>query len=309
MGMEWLPSLLVGVGTLAGLWLILDFSPVEGLHRFRRSPTLKRHLLEVQGKRQENFVQAQFRLARETLEITGRRDAYPRYFRRAVLLGILGAGAGMALLNPLMAAVLAAAGLLAPMLAVQLSAASFQTDGRAVMYTALSLVTGAFERTGDPVTAVRESVKYMDEPMQSVFRDFLHRYRQDSSVAHAMAAIRGRLDQRVWQEWCDAMLQCYDDPGRAGLLREIVQNCGRQNSIQTELASILKQPHRDIIRMVLLVVLPVPLLCLPAYTRQILLGTWQGKLSLGAVAAAALYAVYRGVHASRPLDMEKAAGL
>lgn len=298
-------------GLAAGLWMIFDIHPADCIRAlWTRPQTLRQRLLEIQGIRRENFVQKQFRLARETLEMTGRAESYRRYRQLAILFAVIGAGLGAVMLNPFVAAVLALAGLLGPLFAVQASASSFQLAGRADMYAAMSLVTSAVDRTGDPVTAVEENIRHMGAPMQAIFKEFQRRYNLDSSVPAAVAAIRSLMDQDVWRAWCDALLQCYNDPSRVGALREITQTCARQNSIQVELASILKKPFRDVRLMIAIVALPIPAMCLifPA-TMQILFGTLQGKIAVAAVAAAVLHAAYRAVRAARPLELGKAAGL
>lgn len=303
--------ILMVAALLAGSCLVFNLSPLAFIRaRLARPQTLKQRLLEIQGKRQENFIQKQFRLARETLEMTGRAGEYRRYQVLAILFAAAGASVGIVMLNPFAAAVLALAGLLAPLFAVQMTAASFQIEGRADMYSAMSLVTSAVDRTGDPVTAINENIRHMGTPMQVIFKEFQRRYNLDSSVPEAVAAIRNRLDQGIWKNWCDTLLQCYNDPGRIGALREITQTCARQNSIQVELASILKRPFRDMCRMIAIVVLPIPAMCiLFQTTTQILFCTLQGKIALAVIVAAVLHGVYRSVRAARPLELGKVAGL
>ena len=117
--------LFVAAAFCAGLFLLLGINPAKAVKRLlprRRKPTFRESLLAIQGLQKQNFLSKQFARTNAVLRMTGRAEQAQKYMRLSVLLAVFGAGLGIVLLNPPLAAVLALSGLLAPQFAVQMSA-------------------------------------------------------------------------------------------------------------------------------------------------------------------------------------------
>ena len=300
----------MAVAFCAGLFLLLGVNPVNlAKHLFhRRAPTFEDHLLAVRGVSRSNFLQMQFARTDEILRITGRGKKIGRYKRLSVLFAVIGAGVGVLLLNPLLAAVLALFGLLIPHFTVQTSLFRFQKESRDELFTALSLVTSSYARTGNLEWAVEENISHIHPPVESVFAEFLRQCRVvDPSVSRALTKVRGMIDQDIWREWCDAMQLCIVNPTQQKMLHGIVEKCGRQNRAQNELDSLLPRPLQQMFVVMAMALSNIPVLCfLFGDFKTILFQSIQGKCALAVMAGAVLFSVYKAVHAARPVTYGKA---
>ena len=300
----------MAVALCAGLFLLLNLNLsdlLKSVFAHRRKESLKTRLLATQGLKRQSFLEKQFFKTHEVLRITGREAKIPFYRRLSVLLAVLGAAVGILTFNPPLTLVLALAGLLIPQFTVQMSAARFQKESREELFTALSLVTSSYERTGNLVWAVEENIEHIHPPVDAVFSEFLRQCRVvDPSVPHALNHVSGMLDNAIWREWCDSMQLCIQNPAQKNILRAIVEKSGRQNRIQNELDSLLPHPMQQTMLVMSMALINIPIVCfLFSDFAGILFHTIQGKCGLAVIAAAVLFAVYKAIHAARPVEYGK----
>lgn len=299
-------SVFMAAAFCAGLFLWLGIRPARAVKRLlsrRRKPTFRESLLAVQGLRKQGFLSKQFARTDAVLRMTGRAEQAGKYMRLSVLLAVLGAGAGIVLLNPPLAAVLALSGLLGPQFAVQMSAFHYQRESREELYTALSIVSSSYERTGNLMWSVEENIGHIHPPVDAVFSEFLRQCRVvDPSVPRALSVVRGMMDNDIWREWCDDMLLCVSNPSERHILRGVVEKCGRQNSAQNELDALLPRPFQQMLIVMGISLVNIPVVCFMfGDFKTVLFQTVQGKCGLAVMAAAVLFAVYKGVRAARPV--------
>lgn len=304
-------SVFITVALCAGLFLLFGFDPrhfAGAVFARHRRESFKTCLLAAQGIKRQNFLAKQFTKTDEVLRITGREKKIPYYRRLSVILAVLGAVVGILTLNPPLALVLAFAGLLIPQFVVQMSAARFHKESREEMFTALSLVTSSYERTENLVSSVEENIAHIHPPVDAVFTEFLRQCQMvDPSVPHALSHMRGMLDNAIWREWCNAMRLCIANPAQRNILHSIVEKSGRQNRIQNELDSLLPRPMQQMLLVMGMALINIPIVCfLFSDFAGILIHTVQGKCGLAVMAAAVLFAVYKAVHAARPVEYRKA---
>lgn len=122
----------------------------------KKVPYLKREILEVQ----------------DILEATGRENQFPLLCTVAFILFAVGAAVAVTMGNFYMVPVLACGFLLIPFWYIKLTAHSFKKDVSEELETALSIITTSYLRNEDILTAVEESVPYLNPPVQTVFLEF-----------------------------------------------------------------------------------------------------------------------------------------
>ena len=120
----------------------------------KKVPYLKREILEVQG----------------ILESTGREKQFPMLCTAAFVLFAFGAAAAVMMGNFYMVPVLACGFLLIPFWYIKLTAHTYKKDISEELETALSIITTSYLRNEDILTAVEESVPYLNPPVQTVFQ-------------------------------------------------------------------------------------------------------------------------------------------
>lgn len=99
-----------------------------------------------------------------------------------------------------------------PVLVCELTAHHYKRDVSAELETALSVITTAYLRTEDIVTAVEENISYLNPPVSEVFGAFLMHVRMvDPVIDAALHTMKRRIDNEVFGEWCDALSDCQRD--------------------------------------------------------------------------------------------------
>jgi hypothetical protein len=104
------------------------------------------------------------------------------------------------------------------------------------------------------------------------------------------------------------MQLCVANPSERRILRGIVEKCGRQNRVQNELDALLPRPFQEMLIVMAISLVNIPVVCFMfGDFTTVLFQTIQGKCGLAVMAAAVLFAVYKAVHAARPVEAGKAA--
>ena len=112
---------------------------------------------------------------------------------------------------------------------VKLTANHYKRDVSAELETALSVITTAYLRTEDIVTAVEENIAYLNPPVFRVFQDFLIQIKMvNPDVQAALRILRGRIDNEVFREWCDAVSDCQHDRSLKTTLPPIVSKLSQR---------------------------------------------------------------------------------
>jgi hypothetical protein len=157
--------------------------------------------------------------------------------------------------------VLAVGMMCVPFWYIKLTAGHFKKDVAAELETALSIITTAYLRSEDFLTAVEENINYLNQPVCGVFWNFLNRVeRVDPDVDAALVELRGSIDNEVFREWCDAVMVCQYDRGLKTTLTPIVAKLSDMRIVNGELENLVFGPRKEFITMAALVVLNVPLL-------------------------------------------------
>jgi hypothetical protein len=144
---------------------------------------------------------------------------------------------------------------------VKLTASHFKKDIAAELETALSIITTADLRNEDILTAVEENLPYLNPPVLSVFQGFVSRVRLvDPDVTAALHDVKVKIDNAVFQEWCDALIACQHDRSLKTTLTPIVSKLSDMRVVNGELETMVFEPRKEFIVMVILVIGNIPLL-------------------------------------------------
>ena len=167
-------QLLACAGMIVGVFLLLEMKPVEftdSLFGFLLNPkrSLREDIRESSGRKKSGILRRELKEAQNILQMTGRGNRFS--FICAVALALFCAGGSIAiLLGFFPGSVMAVGFLFLPFWYVKLTANHYKRDVSAELETALSVITTAYLRTEDIVTAVEENTAYLNPPVSRVFR-------------------------------------------------------------------------------------------------------------------------------------------
>ena len=158
-------QLLACAGMIVGAFLLLDLKPVEftdGLFAFLLRPkgSIREDIKASTGRRKTGPLRREIEEAQAVLQMTGRGSRFSFVCAASLALFSLGGSAAILLGNFFLAPVMAVGFMFLPFWYVKLTANHYKRDISAELETALSVVTTAYLRTEDIVTAVEENVGY-----------------------------------------------------------------------------------------------------------------------------------------------------
>ncbi|MDF2686439.1 MAG: hypothetical protein K0S55_1621, partial [Clostridia bacterium] len=127
--------------------------------------------------------------------------------------------------------------------------------------TGLSIITTSYIRSDDILSAVTENITYLKPPVNAIFKSFLGDATViNSDVKHALSKLKDKIDNRIFKEWVDTVIQCQDDRILKGSLLPVVAKLSDVRIVNNELKTMLYEPRKEYYMMVALVVGNIPLL-------------------------------------------------
>lgn len=258
--------LIACAGLIVGAFLLLGLSPLEftdSLFGFltRKNKSIRSQINEAAHRKKLSFFRREISEVQEILAITGRSSRFSLICAASLLF--LAAGASLAILmgNMFLVPVLAVGMMFIPFWYIRLTATHYKKNIAAELETALSIITTAYLRNEDILTAVQESLPYLNPPVQGVFAGFLTQVKLiDPDVDAALHAMKPKIDNDVFHEWCDAISACQYDRSLKTTLTPIVSKLSDMRIVNAELEYLVFEPRKEFIIMALLVVGNVPIM-------------------------------------------------
>ena len=305
-------QLLACAGMIAGAFLILGLRPVEftdSLFAILLNPkrSIREDIRESSGRKKTGIFRRELLEAQSVLEMTGRGNRFSMVCAVALALFCLGGSLAILLGNYFLAPVMAVGFLFLPFWYVKLTASHYKRDVSEELETALSVITTAYLRTEDIVTAVEENIAYLNPPVSKVFREFLMQVRLvNPDMEAALRAMRGRIDNEVFREWCDALSDCQNDRSLKTTLTPIVAKLSDMRNVNAELEYLLTEPRKEFLIMVIFVIGNIPLMyLLNKDWYDVLMHTPLGQIILSVTAAVIFVSAGFVVKLTRPIEYRR----
>ena len=205
------------------------------------------------------------------LKMTGREDKIPVVFIICGVFAISGAVLAALFDNAYMIPPLAIGMMFIPVWYIRLTASHYKKDVSEELETALSIITTAYIRNEDIVTAVEENI-----------------------------------DNDVFHEWCDALLLCQQDRGLKTTLSPIVAKLSDIRVVNSELELLLAEPRKEFIIMAILVAANIPIMYfLNKDWYNVLMHTAVGKMVLALDISAIFISSAFVVKLTRPIEFRR----
>ncbi|MEG1577789.1 MAG: hypothetical protein RR336_03380, partial [Oscillospiraceae bacterium] len=285
----------------------MDFT--QGIfQRLTSAPrSIRAEINETTRRKKKSFLRREMEDAQTILKATGKEARFPVICAVSLLLFAIGAAIAIVMGNFFLVPVMAVGMMFLPFWYVKLTAGHFKKDVSAELETALSIITTAYLRSEDFLTAVGENISYLNQPVCGVFQSFLTRVRNiDPNMDAALAELRGSIDNEVFREWCDAVIACQYDRGLKTTLTPIVAKLSDMRVVNGELENLVFGPRKEFITMAALVVLNIPLLkFINADWYAALMHTIPGQIVLAVCAAAIFISFAFVVKLTQPIEYRR----
>ncbi len=293
---------------IVGVFRLLDIRFTDLFRDFINKPqSIRTQIDEATNRKKKRFIVRQIEEVSEIMRLTDREDKIPVVFIACAVFAIAGAIIASLFDNVFLIPVLGIGMMCLPVWYVKLTASHFKKDISEELETALSVISSAYIRNEDIVTAVEENVHYLNPPIKNVFTDFLVQLKLiDSDVVKAIEGLKTKIDNDVFHEWCDALIQCQSDRNLKSTLTPIVTKLSDVRTVNTELELMLAEPRKEFIIMAMLVVATIPILYfLNKDWYEVLMHTGIGKIVLAVDFAAIFICGAFVVKLTRPIEFRR----
>ena len=305
-------QLVACIGMIAGFFILLGISPMAFtgavFERFTDRPkSLKDEVGEFTKRRKPSYLRREITEVQAILKVTGREKRFPMLCAAALLLFCVGASIAIVIGNFFLVPVMAAGSMMLPFWWVKLTAGHFKKDVAAELETALSIVTTAYLRSEDILTAVEENMDYLNQPVLSVFRGFISRIKLvNPDVTAALHDMKAQIDNPVFREWCDALIACQYDRSLKTTLTPIVTKLSDMRVVNGELENLVFEPRKEFVIMQVLLVGNIPLMYfLNQDWYNILMHTPLGQVILTVCAAAIFISTAFVIKLTQPIEYRR----
>lgn len=304
--------LIACIGLIAGAFFILELSPLEftdGLFGFltRKNKSIRAEINEAAQRKKLTFFRREIAEVREILRLTGRSSRFSMICAASLLLFAVGAAIAILLENVFLVPVLAVGLMFLPFWYVRLTAAHYKNSVAAELETALSIITSAYLRNEDILTAVDESIQYLNPPVRSVFAEFLTQVKLiNPDVEAALHAMKPKIENEVFHEWCDAIAACQYDRSLKTTLTPIVSKLSDMRIVNADLEYLVSEPRKEFIIMAMMVAGNIPVMYfLNKSWYHTLMHTVVGQIILAVCAAAIFISAARVIRLTRPIEYRR----
>ena len=241
------------------------------------------------------------------LEMTGRIRMFPLVCAASLLCFIGGATFAVMLGNMFLVPVMATGMMFVPFWYVKLMANSFKKEINSELETALSIITTAYLRCEDIITAVDENLEYLNPPAKVVFADFLSQVRLiNPDIDAALRVMKTRIDNDVFREWVDAITACQHDRSLKTTLTPVVAKLSDIRVVNAELDYLIFEPRKEFITMLILVLANIPLMYfLNKDWYETLMHTLLGNVILAITAAVIFISTAFVLKLTKPIEYKR----
>ncbi|MDF1493793.1 type II secretion system F family protein [Caproiciproducens sp. CPB-2] len=305
-------QLIACVGMTAGAFLLFQISPMQftdGLFRFltRKPKNIRDEINEVTKRKKRSFLRREIIETQKVLAMTGQSERFPMVCMVSLLLFVLGVCVAILMQNGFLIPVLALGLMLLPFWQIRLTSVHYRRNVAAELETALSIITTAYLRHEDILTAVEENIDYLNPPVRRVFAEFLTRLKLvDPDVETAIEDMKPKIQNDVFHEWCDAISSCQYDRNLKTTLTPIVNNLSDTRTVNAELDYLVAEPRKEFAMMVLLVIGNIPILYfLNKDWYAALMFTPVGQGTLAVCAAVIFFSVARVIRLTKPIEYKR----
>lgn len=195
-----------------------------------------------------------------SLAAMGRENKFALVICASLVLFAAGAVLGVLVKNVFLAPTFAAFLAAIPFVYVRNSLSHYEKHVAEELETSLSIITTSYARSGNLIAAVQENIGYIKPPLKEHFSSFLGDVSFIADTKQAIRNLRAKVDDDIFREWCDALIQCQDDSNLKDTLQPIVDKLTDVRIVNSELQAMMASARMEYYTMVGLVVGNVPLL-------------------------------------------------
>lgn len=237
----------------------------------------------LRGNKKQHPIYKKLIRMKTALAVTGKSKQFTLVCCASLVLFAGGAILSILIDNLFLLPVLSIAFALLPFFYTTSTLSYYEKHTKEELETTLSIISTSYIRSDDIVSAVSENIKYIKPPLREVFQAFVgDAVAVSSNTKRALMNLKDKVDDDIFAEWCDTLIQCQDDRTLKDTLLPIVAKLTDVRIVNSELKTMLSSVRNEYWMMVALVAGNIPLLYfLNRNWFETLMFTTPGKIVLG----------------------------
>ena len=251
--------LVIGIGILFGLTperVTTDLLSVITPH-----DTLREQSRSLRENKKRHSIYEKLMKIKTALTVTGKAKQFSLICFLSVVLFVIGILLSVAIKNLFLLPTISIALALVPFIYTTNILSLYERTTKEELETTLSIISTSYIRNDDIVYAVQENIEYIKPPIKDVFKSFeTEATLVSSDIKKALHHLKRKIDDEIFREWCDALIQCQDDRTLKDTLLPIVSKLTDVRVINNELKTMLQSAKNEYWMMVLLLISNIPIL-------------------------------------------------
>lgn len=300
-------AVLMSGGIIVLLGLTPDRITEDIMSLLSRNRSLKYMAEQAQGKIKQGKMQKMINNVKNALEATHSESK----FSLLITASLIGVCAGFLLAavlqNLLLIPVFSGICVILPYAYVNVLLVNYNKQISEELETALSIITTNYVSNDDIIFAVEQSIDYINPPVQQAFRKFLTQTKLiNSNVKLAIEQLKGEINNEVFHEWCDSLIECQDNITLKKTLQPITARLSDIRIVNAELRNMLISPRREHIMMVFILLANYPILYfLNAEWFSVLINTFVGQIVNSIVVTVIIVTVALAYKFTQPIQFKR----
>lgn len=237
----------------------------------------------MRGNKKKHPIYKKLIRMKTALSVTGKSKQFTLVCCAALILFAGGAILSVLINNIFLLPVLSVAFALLPFFYTTSTLSYYEKHTKEELETTLSIISTSYIRSDDILSAVNENLAYIKPPLREVFQAFVgDATAVSSNTKRALMNLKDKIDDEIFDEWVDTLIQCQDDRTLKDTLQPVVAKLTDVRVVNNELRTMLASVRNEYWMMVALVAGNIPLLYfLNREWFETLMYTTPGKVVLG----------------------------
>lgn len=298
---------IASVFIIIGVVLLFNFTPqqmTDDILKITTSKmTVRKKVEALRSGKGKRSIGQRLKYIKTSLDAMGKEKLFGIIV--ALSFALFGGGAVLAVMinNPFLIPALGVGLAIIPFVYVRSSLQTYKKHINEELETTLSIITTSYLRSEDIITAVKENVEYIKPPMHEHFMAFLSDATYVTNTEQALINLKTKIDNSVFQEWVEALLQCQSDRVLKDTLQPIVTRLTDVRIVNGEIQAMLASCKMEYYTMVAMTLGNIPLLyALNKDWYTTLMTSTPGKITLGIIGLVIVYTYLRLLKYTQPIE-------
>ncbi len=272
-----------------------------------KKPNLRDRARALRAGKKKKGLGDKLSYLQSALAACGKEGKFAIVCSSALVLFAVGAVVAVLINNVFLIPALSVAFAMIPFIYVRNIISIYEKQTKEELETTLSIITTSYTRDGNIISAVQENLPYIKPPLKESFTAFVgDALAVSSNIKQALYNLKGKVDDEIFREWVDTLIQCQDNQEMKDTLQPIVSKLTDVRIVNNEFNTMMSAVRTEYYTMVGLVVGNIPLLyVLNKDWFHTLMYETPGKITLGVCGIVIVITYFFMLKFTKPVEYKR----